>query len=85
MEKQISKKIKMFQFDYVGQHKDQFLQFGQNNGIGIHFTVGKYGVAKEMNCSLLQKVRYLMSNVSLNKVFWAEVLVYACHPLNYLS
>ena len=34
----------------------------QNNGIGIHFTIGKHGMAKEMNRSLLEKVRCLLSN-----------------------
>ena len=55
MEKQTSKKIKVSQFDHVGEYKDQFLQFGQNNGIGIHFTEGIHGLAKEVNRSLLRR------------------------------
>jgi len=42
MDKQTGKKIKMLQIN-VGQYKDQFLQFRQNNGIGIHFKTGKHG------------------------------------------
>ena len=38
-----------------------------------------------MNCFLLQKVRYLLSNVSLGKSFWTEVLVYVGHLMNCLS
>ena len=57
MEKQTSRNNKMLQFDHVGEYKDQFLQFGQNSGIGIHFTVGKHEGAKEVNRSLLEKVR----------------------------
>ena len=37
MEKQTGRK--MLQFDHVGEYNYQFLQFGQNNGFGIHFTV----------------------------------------------
>ena len=48
MEKQTDKKIKMLQFDHVGECKDHFLRFDQNNGIGIHFTVEKHKVAKYM-------------------------------------
>ena len=58
MEKQTGMKIKMLQFDHVGEYKDRFLQFGQNNGIEIHFIGSKQEVAKEMNHSLLEKVRF---------------------------
>ena len=64
----------MLQFDHVGEYKDRFLRFDQNNIIDVHFTVGKYEVVKEMNHYLLEKVRYLLSNASL-KSFWAETLV----------
>ena len=59
MEKQPDRKIKVLQFDNVGEYiRDQFLRFGQNNGIDMHFTIRKQiGVAKKMN--LLEKIRYL--------------------------
>jgi len=38
-----------------------------------------------MNCSLLERVRFLLSNASLDKSFWAEASVYASHLMNYLS
>ena len=41
-------------------------------------------MAKEMNRSLLEKVRYLLSNASLDKSFWAEALVYVIHLMNCL-
>ena len=57
MEKQTGRKIKfMPQFDHVGEYKDRFMSFGQNNDIAIHFTVGKHGVVKEMNRFLLESV-----------------------------
>jgi len=78
MEKQTSRKIKELQIDNVEKYKNQFLRFDQNTGIGIHFTNGIHGVAKKMNCSLLEKVRCLLSNASLDKS-WAEAIVYANH------
>ena len=43
--------------------------------ISVHFIVGKQiGMAKEMNSALLEKVRYLLSNASLDKSFWAETI-----------
>jgi len=33
---------------------------------------------------LLEKVRYLLSNVLLDKLFWAEAIEYASHLLNRL-
>ena len=42
-------------------------------------------MAKEINCSLLEKVQCLLSNARLDKSFWAEALVYASHLMNCLS
>ena len=42
MEKQTSMKIKVLQYDNVGEYnRDQFLQFGQSNDFDMHFTVQK--------------------------------------------
>ena len=38
-----------------------------------------------MNCSLLEKVQYLLSNAQLDMSFWAETLEYAIHLMNRLS
>ena len=62
MEKQTGRKIKELQIDNVEKYKNQFLQFGQNNGIGTHFTNGIYGLAKKINRFLLEKARCLLSN-----------------------
>jgi len=43
MEKQINREIKEFQIGNVKKYKNQFLQFGQNTGIGTHFTNGIHG------------------------------------------
>jgi len=34
--------------------------------------------------ALLEKIRYLLSNASLDKSFWAEAIEYASHLLNRL-
>ena len=39
---------------------------------------------KEMNCTLLKKVRCLLSNALLDKLFWTEVLEYVSHLMNRL-
>ena len=61
---------------------DQFLQFGQNTGIGTHFTEGIHGLAKDVIRSLLEEVRRLLSNVGLDRLFWAEATEYASHLMN---
>jgi len=42
-------------------------------------------LAKEINRSLLEKVRCLLSNARLDKSFWAEAIVYASHLIDRLS
>jgi len=37
-----------------------------------------------MDRALLKKIHYLLSNVSLEKLFWSEAIVYASHLLNKL-
>ena len=56
MKNQTGRKIKVLRYDHDEEYNDTFLQFGQNNGIVIHFTNGKDGVAKEMNRALVEKV-----------------------------
>ena len=56
MEKKIGRKIKEVQIGNVEKYKNQFLQFGQDTGIGTRFTKELHGLTKEMNCSLLEKV-----------------------------
>ena len=38
MKKQTGRKIKELQIDNFKRYKNQFLRFGQNTGIGTHFT-----------------------------------------------
>ena len=82
IEKQTCRKIKELKIGNVEKCKNQFLQFGQNTSISTHFTNEIYRADKEINRFLLEKVRSLLSNASLDKPFWAEVIVYASHLIN---
>jgi len=84
MEKQNDRKIKVLHSDHDGECEDQFLRFNQNKGFRVHFTEQKSEVAKEMNCSLLEKVRSLLLSAGLNKSIWSEALIYGSHLLNRL-
>ena len=79
MEKQTGRKIKELRLIML---KDTWTNSGQNTSIGTHFTEGIHGLAKEVNRSLLEKVRWLLSNARLDKLFWAEAIVYAIHLIN---
>ena len=61
MEKQTGRKIKELHIGNVERDMNQFLRFSQNTGIGTHFTEGINGLAKEINRSMLEKVRCLLS------------------------
>jgi len=84
MKKQTGRKNKVLQINYVEKYKDQFLQLGQNNEINIHFKTGKHWMIEEMNRSLLEKIRWLLSNAQLDKSFWAKTLKYVGHFMNIL-
>ena len=50
-------KTKELQIGNVERYRNQFLRFGQNTGIGTHFTDGIHDLAKKINRSLLEKAR----------------------------
>ena len=51
----------------------------------MYFPIRKDEIVKKNNRVLLDKIWYLLSNASLDKSFWAEILVYASHFMNRLS
>ena len=67
---------------------DPFLKLCRDEGIVRHFTVRiipqQNGITERMTMTLLEKVRYMLSNAGLSKNFWAEALVYACYLVNRL-
>ena len=78
-------KIKELQIGNIERYKNQFLQFGQNIGISTHFSDGIHELVKKINRSFLEKIRCLLSNAQLDKLFWAEAIVYVSHLINGLS
>ena len=74
--------IKKLQISNIERYKNQFLQFGQNTGIGTHITDGIHGLTKEINHSLLEKAQCLLSSARLDKSFWVKATVYASHLIN---
>ena len=89
VEARTGRKIKVLRSDNGTEFKnDPFLQVCQREGIQRHFTVRETpqqnGVAKRMNRTLLERVRCMLSNAGLGKVFWAEAITYVCHLINML-
>ena len=89
VEIQTDRKVKRLRSDNGGEYKnDPFLKICQDEGIVRHFTVRdtpqQDGMAECMNLTILEKVRFILSNTKLGKEFWAEVVVYACHLINRL-
>jgi len=89
MKLQTGKKISILRSDNRGEYKsDSFLQLYRDEGIERHFTVKdtpqQNGMAEKLNCALLEKIRYLLSNSGLKKTFRAEALTYVSHLINRL-
>ncbi|KAH9667138.1 Receptor-like protein 14 [Citrus sinensis] len=89
VETETGRKIKVLRSDNGGEYtSDPFLQVCQNEGIKRHFTVRhtlqQNGVTKHMNRTLLENVWCMLSNVGLDKKFWAEAMSYASHFVNRL-
>ena len=89
IENQTGKKIRCIRSDNGGEYtSDAFLRECQRSGIEHHFTVRETpqqnGVAERMNQTLVEKVRCMLSNVGLGRVYWAEAIDYACHLVNRL-
>jgi len=57
----------------------------KNTKTNSYNTNGTHGLAKEINCSLLEKIRCLLSIARIDKLFWAEAIVNASHLINGLS
>ena len=64
------------------------MQLCRDEGIEWQCTVKETpqqnGMAERFNRTLLEKIRYLLSNSELNKSFWAKAMTYASHLINRL-
>jgi len=79
IEKQIGKKIKRLRtnnrLEFCG---GEFNEFCKVESIMSHYkivnTTKQKGIAESMNRTLLERTRCLLSNASLGKQFWAEIV-----------
>ncbi|XP_070021825.1 uncharacterized mitochondrial protein AtMg00710-like [Nicotiana sylvestris] len=69
VDNQTGRRIKCIRTNNGGEYKND------------HFN--KNGVAERMNRTLLEKVRYMLSNAGLDKEFWVEIITYAYHLINH--
>ena len=49
----------------------------------VCYTPQQNGVLKRMNMSLLERARCMLSNLRLNKSFWAEAINTTCYLVNF--
>jgi transposase InsO family protein len=87
IENQTGKKIKRLRSDkgmeFCG---GEFNKFCKDEGITRHRAVShtpqQNGVAEQMNRTLLERARCMLSNARLSKDFWAEAVSIACYLAN---
>ncbi|KAJ9536451.1 hypothetical protein OSB04_un000359 [Centaurea solstitialis] len=89
IENQTGMKIKVLRTDNGGEYtSDPFHEVCRKEGIVRHFTVPRTPqqnrVAERLNRTLLEKVRCMLLQASLDKSFWAEAITYASHIVNRL-
>ena len=87
VEKQTGLSIKVLRIDKGMEFcSNLFQNFYKSEGILRHLTVlhipQQNGVAERMNRTILEKVRYLLSNASLSKQFWAEAANMTIYLIN---
>ncbi|KAK8914559.1 hypothetical protein KSP39_PZI024198 [Platanthera zijinensis] len=87
IENQTDKEIRYIRSDNEDEYTSKaFLQEYQRSDIEHHFTVRETpqqnGVSERMNRTLVEKVRCMLSNAELGRIFWAETIDYACHLMN---
>ncbi|EOY34202.1 Uncharacterized protein TCM_041944 [Theobroma cacao] len=89
-EKQTKKRIESFQIDKGLEFcKGEFGLFYKNEKIVRYCTVVKTphqnGIVEWMKKTLLERAKYMFSNVGLTKVFWTKAINKACYLVNRFS
>ena len=87
IEKQIGKQINRLRIDngmeLCGKY---FNEFYKNEGIvrqrTVRHTPQKNGVVEQMNRTVLEKARFMLSNAGWSKEFWAKVVNFACYLMS---
>ncbi|KAG8486247.1 hypothetical protein CXB51_019546 [Gossypium anomalum] len=87
IEKQTGKQIKYLRTDNGLEFcSDEFNRLCKSEGIMRHLTVRhtpqQNGIAERMNRTIMEKVRCMLSNANLPKLFWAEAASTTCFLIN---
>jgi hypothetical protein len=87
VENQKGKKIKKLRTDNGMEFcSREFKSYCKSQGIVRYYTVPgtpqQNGVSERMNRTIISKVRCMLSNVGLNRHFWAEAVSTACYLIN---
>jgi len=87
IEKQTERKVKRLRTNNGLEFcSTKFNKFCTEEGIARQFTVRntlqQNGVAEQMNITLLERTRCLLSNAGLNRSFWGEAINIACFLIN---
>lgn len=90
VEKQTNRKVKKLRTDNGLEFcNDKFNQYCRKEGILRHLTVPgtpqQNGLAERMNRTLLERVRCMLTNVGLPRIFWAEAVKTASYLINRCS
>src|SRR6478735_1265596 len=80
--------ITIIHSDNGGEYKSRFIKnFCEENGIEQKFTVAgnpeMNGVAERMNRTLIEMVRCMLQDSTLQKRYWGEALLYATYTRNH--
>ena len=86
VERQTGKKLKCIRTDNGGEYRGPFDEYCRSQGIRHQKTPPKTpqlnGLAERMNRTLIERVRCLLYDAKLPRVFWAEALFTVAHVIN---
>ena len=88
MKNKFNRSITIIHSDNGGEYKSKFIQkFCEENGIEQRFTVAgnpeMNGVAERMNRTLIEMVRCMLQDSTLQKRYWGEAVLYATYTRNH--
>jgi len=87
VERETNKLLKCLRTDNGGEYcsnafKEYCNSFGIKHEKTVPGTPQQNGVVERMNCTIMEKVRSMLSNSGLEKIFWAEAVRTACYLIN---
>lgn len=87
VERQTGKLLKCLRSDNGGEYcswefKDYCSKHGIRHEKTVPYTPQHNGVAERMNCTILEKIRSMLSSAKLPKCYWGEAMSTACYLIN---